>query len=586
MKLHLLDLQGFRSFVAPQRLDFSLLTPGLYHVAGRNEVNPELGANAVGKTTIFKAVRWALYGSAGRGLRASAVKNWHSKEKCAVTLGLETASKMSEVLRVWSPNALEVMFDDPDCQDPSPVDQTQFETLLGFPQAAFDFAMYFAQYPAPAFVDLSSAEQTTIFTSILDLSLWEKAADNSTATVRELDRQMEMMLREKASFEGQAEELLAADYNREEQAWVKKHKEALAECAKRVKNAAIGVDIALDTVEKANAATQAFRVADEKARDWQANVVRSLSERKGGLVAKLSALQAKNVKKCPECGQPVSVDHIKEEIKKTQGSINTLTAEWDKAQSQYIVLRKEVETHRGAEDKARQAERDHAAVVARLELNEKELDKLNQEENPFTKMREEADKRAATIGTLLERVEKELANADKEKMAALFWVKGFKEIRLSQIHSSLAQLTLECNEALFQLGLRDWQVEFQAERETKSGTVSRTFNTMIHAPGVKGAVPWEAWCGGESQRLRLSVSMGFANLICSRLGVQPNVEFWDEPTTGLSDAGIADLLQVLSERAINQNKVLLLADHRALDYGQFTGTITVVKDKDGSRIEL
>lgn len=586
MKLHSVEVQGFRSFVAPQQLDFSLLAPGLYHVAGRNEVNPELGANAVGKSTLFKAVRWACFGSAGRGLRASAVKNWVSKEKCAVTLNVETASKMSEILRVWSPNTLEVMFDHPDCQDPSVVDQSQLENLLGLPPSAFDFAMYFAQYPAPAFVDLSPGEQTSIFTSILDLGLWERAADNSTSTVREIDSQMEMMRREQANLEGQAQELLAVDYSAEEKVWGKKHQELITVEHKEISKAERGIELVNAALQKSMEDGEKFRTARDRASDFSSSPLRGLDTRKAVLNQKLAMFQKKNVSVCPECGAPVSVDHIKKEIAKTKTALADLEKEEKVAQAEYAVLLKKVEELKPFEEKLLEVRGDLIRVQQRLESHEKELQKLSAEENPYTKMREAGEKRGQEIAQSLDRVEAELAAADKERASTQFWVKGFKEIRLSQIHSSLAQLTLECNEALFQLGLRDWQVEFQAERETKSGTVSRTFNTMIRAPGVKGAVPWETWCGGESQRLRLSVSMGFANLICSRLGVQPNVEFWDEPTTGLSDAGIEDLLQVLSERASRQEKILLLADHRALDHGGFTGTITIVKDKNGSRIEL
>ena len=152
------------------------------------------------------------------------------------------------------------------------------------------------------------------------------------------------------------------------------------------------------------------------------------------------------------------------------------------------------------------------------------------------------------------------------------------------IQESLAQLTLECNEVLFQMGLQDWFVSFDVERETKSGGINKNFTVMVQAPQMKDPVPWEVWSGGESQRLRLAVSMGFANLVSSRLGVQPNVEFWDEPSTWMTESGIQDMLTVLAERAERYRKVILLADHRALDFGGFVGVINIIKDRGGSRI--
>ena len=80
--------------------------------------------------------------------------------------------------------------------------------------------------------------------------------------------------------------------------------------------------------------------------------------------------------------------------------------------------------------------------------------------------------------------------------------------------------------------------------------------------------------------------MGLSNLICSRLELQPTVEFYDEPTQWLSESGIQDLLGVLLERAKKYRKVILLADHRGLSFGQFSGTIMVTKDRGGSRLHV
>lgn len=57
-----------------------------------------------------------------------------------------------------------------------------------------------------------------------------------------------------------------------------------------------------------------------------------------------------------------------------------------------------------------------------------------------------------------------------------------------------------------------------------------------------------------------------------------------EPSSWLSESGIQDLLGVLLERAKKHRKVILLADHRGLSFGQFSGTIMVTKDSNGSRL--
>jgi hypothetical protein len=55
---------------------------------------------------------------------------------------------------------------------------------------------------------------------------------------------------------------------------------------------------------------------------------------------------------------------------------------------------------------------------------------------------------------------KQLQSSNKELFATQYWVKGFREVRLSLISEVLTQLELEVNNKLFQLGLENWKVLF------------------------------------------------------------------------------------------------------------------------------
>lgn len=154
-----------------------------------------------------------------------------------------------------------------------------------------------------------------------------------------------------------------------------------------------------------------------------------------------------------------------------------------------------------------------------------------------------------------------------------YWIKGFREIRLMLVSRALSQLRGEVELALESLGLGAWRVEFGVE---KSG-----FDvTVTNAEGK--TAPWEAWSGGEVQRLRLAVSMGMAGVIGSLRGVRYNLEIWDEPTAWLSASGINSLMDALYYRARNRHNSVWLTDHRVLEYGGFAGTMMVVKGPEGS----
>jgi ABC-type transport system involved in cytochrome bd biosynthesis fused ATPase/permease subunit len=77
---------------------------------------------------------------------------------------------------------------------------------------------------------------------------------------------------------------------------------------------------------------------------------------------------------------------------------------------------------------------------------------------------------------------------------------------------------------------------------------------------------------------------GLSNLIRDRTGADIPLEVWDEPTQGLSEEGVLDLLDCLAARAKREDRQIWVVDHRSLGYGGFDGTATVVKTEAGSHI--
>lgn len=564
MKILRAEIQGFRSFSSAQVIDFSCMKPGLYHITGRNLVEPELDANGAGKSSLFESMFWALYGKTSRNLKAGTVKNWNSDEKCGVVLDVKATSGEFSILRMWKPNTLEIAGD----AGNRPVNQPELEHLIGLPPEGFLFSTYFAQF-TPAFADLAAAEQTALFATVLNLGLWEQASSEAKSRADKTEGEIQRLKEATARIQGQAEELLAQDYVTAEKVWEKAHKGGLqtAEIEAAKKKQVLDSVITEDNLHD---------VVRGKIKE-QSDLVSTLNAEYRQLSATVTELSRKNITKCPMCGQAVDSKHIKKELDKTTALVMQKEAELRNENKKLNQLRKKIpEDH----EKQRQAA-DGEFQFARAALLE-----LKRKTNPYTALREVQEARGEELAQQLEKAEEALDTAEKGIKSVQYWIKGFKEIRLSLIHESLTQLTVEVNETLFQLGLQDWGVEFDIERENRGGGINRSFTIMVHAPHVKEPVPWAVWSGGEAQRLRLAISMGFSNLICNRTGATPNVEFWDEPTTWLSDSGLQDLLTVLAERAERQQKVILLADHRALDFGGFSGVLCVTKDKDGSHLTV
>jgi DNA repair exonuclease SbcCD ATPase subunit len=212
-----------------------------------------------------------------------------------------------------------------------------------------------------------------------------------------------------------------------------------------------------------------------------------------------------------------------------------------------------------------------------------DVEDCEDEKNPHIVQQEKNTKRLSTLTTEREAAFTLLEQKVEDESASRYWVRGFKSVKLFAVSNALNELEAEVNSALDGLGLGGWSVEFDVDKENKSGTLSKGFFAFINGPDNLEPVKWEAWSGGESQRLRLAASLGLANMIRSSKGLDLPFEIWDEPSQWMSDAGITGLLDVLQRRAKRLKRQIWLIDHRGLEY-PFDATICVTKTLEGSTI--
>lgn len=580
MRINHLLIQGFRSFAAPVELDFAAMQPGLYHVTGTNMVEPELEGNGVGKSSLFEAIFWILNGTTSRGLKAGNVQHWSSKERCA---GVLDVAQVGTVFRSWQPNALEL--------SDAPVDQATLEAAVGMGPDTMLRAIYFSQF-APAFADLRPAEQTLLFSNILELHVWDAAAAMAAAREGAAQLLITDTQEQLARLEGEAQALLAEDHTAMADAWDEEQavrvREVASVChAVQEEVKALKVHHAA-AVKAAGGFRQLREQGEAKARECGAAeaLVRRQEKEIDALELEMRAKDMPAV--CRTCGQKLPAkqvrQHIRDDLRTKAAELATLTADSERLHAEHGAITKQMYKHRAAEVRATEAHEALTAAQGELRAAEQQQRAVTGEVNPYAQLAARAEQRGQQLVVDMELCQQALLQLHTSAEAAKYWVRGFREVRLALIRETLGQLEIEANEALFQLGLQDWALSFHVERENKSGGITNKFGVMVKAPHTEEPVPWEAWSGGESQRLRLSCSMGVANLICSRAGIQPNLEFWDEPTQWLGASGIQALLQVLADRAQRLGKVILLADHRSLEFGGFAGTIHLVKDAAGSRI--
>lgn len=581
--------------------------PSLWYIAGSNKVEPELGANGAGKTTLLVALFWCLFGRTLRNVRpGERIEPWHYTGTTSVRLGLINNGQKHDLYRSRKPNKL--LLDD------RVVTDEELRSLLPDPDVML-YSFLLGQTNT-LFLDLKPEPQSQLFTNLLELDTWLVAAERAGKAATDAGREVEKADLEISTLNGRIVELnegLSAAQNKEREyesetnqklfefdAAITALKKQVAETGKALKKLP---EYANNLTHPALEAELADAAKNLRAwRDVKVSADAKLSVERASLRKSDSSAATASKGSCPTCGQSLGKkDHERLHVQfidqsaETAKTIEILVARHREAVEQELEwgsIHRETETKLNAlreKDRAQQStrrdlERQATRLAAELTAKQTERQKLYESENPHTSMLSLIHKRLSGFEEDLKNMTTEKAEVERLRDTAKLWQDGFRTIRLSIIEDTLTEVALAANRHAERLGLSGWQIEFATERETKKGTTSLGFTTLLYPPDVDRPIPWDSYSGGESQRLQLSSSFGLGEVLLARAGIAPNIEVYDEPTRGLSPDGISDLLECLADRARETGRTIWLIDHHSIDRGAFDGTVLVEKTDEGSRL--
>jgi len=605
IKLLSLELDRFKCYRNVQKLD---LEGGLRFLTGENHVD-DLGSNGAGKSSLWDAVCWCLYGKTFDGMKAGNVVSWGEKQ-CIVLMYLLVDDRRRSVKRVQNPNGLYL--------DGEPVDQYKINQLLGFDIHCFTQSVLFGQ-SGKLFFDMSPADRLYLFSDIMGLEIWSRCGVQAAVKTRDLERavrQLELEVVKALNDRDHTNELLKQMLQK-----VGNWKYVQED---KVQEAIVGHKLISDKLviqgTKVDSTNQEFNytkteisVLKKQAQELEP-VVR---ERQGGLIEATSRCDKSEVLLdqaelrldrfnkvgpiCPVCMTEVNDKHRAVVRQNIEWEVRNLAArmhEYTRLRNEQVDLLDEAKAPlyklddrinekesslRSLETLCREARAQMYSLTVSMESMEKQIESLKKETNPFKQITDETSIKCRKYEELAKHVDAE-HNKAIITLEATEACKGFfKELRLWLVSLALDELKLLTDSALADLGLGDWSAKYIVERETASQTMARGLVIEIRTGASEALLDSRVWSGGEAQRLRLAVQMALASLIQRRCGVDWKTEVWDEPTAHLTAEGVDDLINLLAHRA-QDGKTVWLTDHRSVDSGLFDGVVKVEKTIEGTRI--
>lgn len=523
MKLIQIALTNFRS--VRERQVFKLpVGPGLFYLQGDN---------GAGKSTLWDAIYWCLFNKTSKGLTAGNVCNWGVSKGTVVEL--MTGEKSGTVItRTWGPNTwtLKNIFG-------VHLDLTKDETnpvldMLRMGFTAFQQCCIMPQ-GRDMFLDLKPEAKATVFSEVLGLDRWLHASQRASAKAAELDNDMRHLESKVAGLQGQLRQASQVNYDQEFDTWELEHERTL------------------DTLEALH------REATKRRKD------------------------AVRVLECVRADAKMSQQLLDELLEATpEGKPCRLCGHLARDHDHDASLAEAKELARKDQDDERHALLALQTADRSLDMLEDDCAKEQARKNPWATRRSQARGQVQGLEEDLQAATRRLEALLERYTLASSWVRWFKDIRLSQIGDALAQLELEVNSALSDVGLLGWELRFDVDRETGKGSMQRGFYVTVLSPANSKPVPWEVWSGGEAQRLRIACQWGFADLARTHTGTEFPLEVWDEPTDGVQAEVVQELLEAMSRRAAERQRQIWVVDHTKVGFSGFDGVATATKGKNGT----
>ena len=627
MLIEKVKIQNFLSF---RDQEFIINNHNFSLILGNNEDSSSADSNGAGKSAIFEAICWCLFGKTVRGAEYDEVINNIIKKDCKVIVDLQENSTEYKIIRTRKTregNVLLVFQNNEEISKPT-ISETEklIEQIIGMNYQIFVNSIIFPQGAVQFFASLTDREQKEILEKILgleDLSIYQNAAKRQ---VNVIENECLKLLNRIEVLEEQIEELKKrlSDLKKDEQGWDKeqnlkiaKKKKEIDDLKKAIENSSdesMKIHRNLHVLERKLKSKEEIRSQIEQLKDLVIEKEKDLS----ALETKYAALdneqsklknniyKVETLKKqtnCPLCGQPLSPTQINKhvnEIKKELDKVRSELADIDVLiGASKVQLSKLKEGLRIKENKLSEFERLETSFVNyKYKLKEvkyyqqncqkeitklkKEIEQIEQQGNPYGHLIKQSEEQLKKKEMEVLELNQKYEELSEDLQYYKFWVEGFSNRGLKSfiLDSVIPYMNEKVNYYSRVLTDGAIQINFHTQTKLKSGQMREKFGVEINCEG--GGGHYNNLSSGEKRKVDLAILMTLRDLVKNRATKEFNILFCDEIFDTLDESGIERAIELLRLEAQNGCKIFVISHDEGMK--EYFNDVVLVKKVDGRSV--
>lgn len=628
MLVNSIKIQNYASLYGEHVFHFE--NRGLTAVLGDNQDEPRMNSNGAGKSNIFGALDWGLFGEVPKGDHVDSVVN-DDAEQCAVTVYLQDetiplvvrrskARGRSAGLEFWVDGTLVQALDLKETQ-------RQLERHLGLDREVFHATVLYGQEDLFHFADSTSdAKRMELLSKVLQLSEIETWLEQVKVRVKETETEISGLELQKIRLSDRLEikQQQSAEFDAHISEWENQRAEKLRAGMQQLADFNANIERAKKVVAQKESVQGVLSVLDPMGAtviDWsnfdqQIAGARSVQSQRqsqlGGIKATIAARRQQlkrladlGVGACPECGQPLSVQHLATERERLNAELVTLGQQ---EQQMLTGVAQAGEAVCAAENAKEQARAQHLAgerdLAERRAEAKKQLDEIMQAEqylvqaeqhatylheelaksrnltNPWIEKKKLANAEVTQTHGALKLADAELARTAETLLYLNFWKNAFgpKGLKSYVLDARLQEMTDAANEWVKLLTGGTFWVRFETQklgRSTKKLTNQITLRVFCYRrDGRVLERNYRSYSGGQKKRISWAVDFGLSRLIAARASKSWDLLILDEVFKHVDVSGGEAVVEML-QRLRHEKSSIFVVEHNADFVAHFENHITV-----------